>query len=119
MQAQYGRSKATAGNSGLIYKGPIDCSKHLIREFGIRNGLYRGFWATVAREIPACAGFYSGFEFAKRKLTLEGNSPDSLPPSKLMLAGSFGGCSYWLCCYPLDVVKSKVRYILHIIICYS
>jgi len=107
MQAQYG--KATAGNSGLIYKGPIDCSKHLIREFGIRNGLFRGFWATVAREIPAYAGFYSGFEFAKRKLTPEGSSPDSLPPSKLMLAGSLGGCSYWICCYPFDVVKSKVQ----------
>ncbi|RIA99285.1 mitochondrial carrier [Glomus cerebriforme] len=106
MQAQYG---ATAGSSGLIYKGPIDCAKHLISEFGIRNGLFRGFWATVTREIPAYAGFYSGFEFAKRKLTSEGSSPDSLPPSKLMLAGSFGGFSYWICCYPFDVVKSKVQ----------
>lgn len=109
MQAQYGSSKAKIGTGELIYKGPIDCARHLISEFGIRNGLFRGFWATVAREIPAYAGFYSGFEYFKRKLTPEGSSPDSLPPSKLMLAGSFGGFSYWLCCYPLDVVKSKVQ----------
>ncbi|CAI2178996.1 9706_t:CDS:10 [Funneliformis geosporum] len=109
MQAQYGSSKAKIGTGELIYKGPIDCARHLISEFGIRNGLFRGFWATVAREIPAYAGFYSGFEYFKRKLTPEGSNPDILPPSKLMLAGSFGGFSYWLCCYPLDVVKSKVQ----------
>ncbi|CAG8654495.1 9270_t:CDS:2, partial [Acaulospora colombiana] len=103
MQAQYGST-----SSGGLYKGPLDCAQHLIREFGIRNGLFRGFWATVFREIPAYGGFYSGFEFIKRKLTPEGTDPNSLPPSKLMVAGSFGGLSYWLCCYPLDVIKSKV-----------
>ncbi|CAG8494293.1 15347_t:CDS:2 [Acaulospora morrowiae] len=105
MQAQYGSTKG----GGALYKGPLDCAQHLIREFGIRNGLFRGFWATVFREIPAYAGFYSGFEFAKRKLTPEGADPNALPPGKLMIAGSFGGLSYWLCCYPLDVVKSKVQ----------
>ncbi|KAF0527648.1 mitochondrial carrier [Gigaspora margarita] len=103
LQAQYGSNKVAQ------YKGPVDCAQQLIKEFGIRNGLFRGFWATVAREIPAYAGFYSGFEFAKRKLTPVGRSPDSLSPSKLMLAGSFGGICYWSCCYPLDVIKSKVQ----------
>ncbi|CAG8501157.1 6051_t:CDS:2 [Diversispora eburnea] len=109
MQAQYGSNKVSIGNSALIYKGPVDCARHLIREFGIRNGLFRGFWVTVAREIPAYAGFYSGFEFSKRKLTPDKGNPNDLPPSKLMIAGAFGGVSYWLCCYPLDVIKSIVQ----------
>ncbi|CAG8519584.1 6131_t:CDS:2 [Racocetra fulgida] len=104
MQAQYGSSEVSR------YKGPVDCAQQLIKEFGIRNGLFRGFWATVAREIPAYAGFYSGFEFAKRKLTPIGGNPNNLPPSTLMIAGSFGGICFWSCCYPLDVIKSKVRH---------
>ncbi|CAG8467420.1 9627_t:CDS:2 [Cetraspora pellucida] len=102
MQAQYGSTEVSR------YKGPIDCAQQLIKEFGIRNGLFRGFWATVAREIPGYAGFYGGFEFAKRKLTPVGSSPDNLPPTTLMLAGSFGGICFWSFCYPLDVIKSKV-----------
>ncbi|CAH1759684.1 8939_t:CDS:2 [Entrophospora sp. SA101] len=112
MQAQYGKPSlltSTAGSNIVVYKGPIDCAKQLIKEYGIRNGLFRGFWATVAREIPGYAGFYAGFEFTKRKLAPVGTSPDDLSPGRLMLSGSIGGVSYWLCSYPLDVVKSKVQ----------
>ncbi|KAG9290669.1 hypothetical protein G9A89_011632 [Geosiphon pyriformis] len=110
MQAQYGSVKTgPTAKDVLLYKGPIDCAQKLLQEHGIRNGLFRGFWATVFREIPGYAGFYSGFEFAKRKLTLYGSNPDNLPPSRLMAAGAFGGVCYWLCCYPLDVVKSKIQ----------
>src|SRR6185369_13940040 len=99
MQAQYGSTK-NISTDAVVYKGPIDCAKHLIKEYGIRHGLFRGFWVTVMREIPGYAGFYTGFEFAKRRLTPPGSNPDSLSLSRLMLAGSVGGISYWLCCYP-------------------
>ncbi|KAL1920624.1 uncharacterized protein VTP21DRAFT_1001 [Calcarisporiella thermophila] len=102
LQGQYGGRK--------VYSGPIDCAKKLIAEAGIRRGLFRGFWATVARETPAYAGFYTGFEFMKRKLTPPGEDPSQLEPSRLMIAGACGGISYWLCCYPLDVVKSRVQH---------
>jgi len=61
---------------------------------------------TVAREIPAYAGFYAGFEVVKRKITPLGEEPGVL---QLMTAGAAGGVSYWVCCYPLDVIKSVVQ----------
>ncbi|KAL5531850.1 hypothetical protein ACEPAF_5413 [Sanghuangporus sanghuang] len=76
--------------------------------WGFRKGVMRGFWVTVAREIPAYAGFYTGFEFAKRRFR-ERYPGSSLPVWALLASGSCGGISYWLACYPLDVIKSRVQ----------
>ncbi|KAG9120653.1 hypothetical protein FRC07_003783 [Ceratobasidium sp. 392] len=76
-------------------------------DWGFRKGVMRGFWATVAREIPAYAGFYTGYEFAKRKFQAQYGK--DLPVWALLTSGSCGGISYWLACYPLDVVKSRVQ----------
>ncbi|KAF8519511.1 mitochondrial carrier [Gautieria morchelliformis] len=79
----------------------------LYKTWGFRQGVMRGFWVTVAREIPAYAGFYTGFEFAKRQF--RNTLGDTLPVWALLTSGSFGGICYWLACYPLDVVKSRVQ----------
>ncbi|KAH7334849.1 mitochondrial carrier [Rhizoctonia solani] len=77
------------------------------RDYGFRKGVMRGFWATVAREIPAYAGFYTGYEFAKRQF--RSKYGDKVPVWGLLASGSCGGICYWLSCYPLDVVKSRVQ----------
>jgi len=45
-----------------------------------------------------------------------GNSPaqglsckQQLSHGDLMLAGGLGGTAFWLSCYPLDVIKSKIQ----------
>ena len=68
-------------------------------------------------KVPAYAGFYGGFEYAKRKLGgsvpahvhrqmhghhLYGQHGQSLPVSKLMFAGVFGGIMSWICCCSFD-----------------
>ncbi|KAH7104696.1 mitochondrial carrier [Auriculariales sp. MPI-PUGE-AT-0066] len=98
MQAQYGQP----GDKRLSV-----VAREMWRDWGFRKGVMRGFWVTVAREIPAYAGFYSGFEFAKR--SFQQTYGPSLPILPLMASGSFGGICYWLACYPLDVVKSRVQ----------
>lgn len=76
-------------------------------QYGFRNGIMRGYWVTVAREIPAYAGFYTAFEFSKRQFAKTyGNQ---LPVWALLASGSTGGIAYWLACYPLDVVKSRIQ----------
>ncbi|KAI9244537.1 kinase-like domain-containing protein [Sporodiniella umbellata] len=87
------------------FRGPIDCATEVVRQEGYR-GLLRGLWATVVREIPAYAGFYTGFEVVKRHYSQDDHQPNVL---ELMTAGAVGGIGYWLCCYPLDVVKSMVQ----------
>lgn len=81
------------------------------RQHGLRNGIMRGYWITVVREIPAYAGFYAAYETVKRRLervqgsTLYGEGKTAT----FLTAGAAGGLGYWLSCYPLDVIKSKVQ----------
>ncbi|EKM81349.1 hypothetical protein AGABI1DRAFT_99375 [Agaricus bisporus var. burnettii JB137-S8] len=84
------------------------------RDWGFRQGIMRGFWVTLAREIPAYAGYANfshisiiGFEFSKR--TFAKKYGDDIPVWALLASGSMGGIAYWLACYPLDVVKSRVQ----------
>ncbi|KAK0547497.1 hypothetical protein OC845_004066 [Tilletia horrida] len=104
MQAQYGSPED---------RKLSQVARDLWREHGFKRGVMRGFWVTVAREAPAYAGFYAGFESAKRafRRTLYPDLPKDqmLPLWCLMLSGSTGGICNWLACYPLDVVKSKVQ----------
>jgi len=77
------------------------------KDYGFKRGVMRGYWVTVAREIPAYAGFYTAFEFSKRNFSQTYSS--DLPVWALLASGSTGGIAYWLCCYPLDVVKSRIQ----------
>ncbi|KAJ2194455.1 hypothetical protein IW139_004639 [Coemansia sp. RSA 353] len=106
LQVQYN----AAARGAEVFRGPVPLARHLVQQFGAR-GIAWGFWATVAREIPAYAAFYSGFEFAKRRFAdlLTDGDASKLSPLPLMLSGSLGGVSYWVACYPLDVIKSRVQ----------
>jgi solute carrier family 25 (mitochondrial carnitine/acylcarnitine transporter), member 20/29 len=102
------RLQATAG--GLEQRTLKDEFKAIYTKSGI-PGLYRGMYMTVLREIPGYAGFYTGFEAVKRyqtDLNFKSGTGD-LSLLQLMIAGSFGGISYWVACYPLDVLKSKIQ----------
>ncbi|KAI0632244.1 mitochondrial carrier [Trametes polyzona] len=77
------------------------------RDWGFRKGIMRGYWVTVAREIPAYAGFYTAFEISKRKFSERYGA--QIPVWALLASGSTGGIAYWLACYPLDVVKSRIQ----------
>ncbi|KAJ2600283.1 hypothetical protein GGF39_001861 [Coemansia sp. RSA 1721] len=104
LQVQYGNAGNTASS------GPVALGRHLASQFGVR-GIMWGFWATVAREIPAYAAFYSAFEFAKRRFAhaLTDGDTDKLGVIPLMISGSAGGVGYWTASYPLDVIKSRVQ----------
>ncbi|KAF8270172.1 mitochondrial carrier domain-containing protein [Lactarius quietus] len=82
-------------------------AREMWTEWGFRKGIMRGYWVTVAREIPAYAGFYTAFEFSKRRFS-KTYGPD-LPVWALLASGSTGGIAYWLSSYPLDVIKSRVQ----------
>ncbi|KLO05860.1 mitochondrial carrier [Schizopora paradoxa] len=98
MQGQYGA--ATDKRLSTVVRD-------MWQQWGFRKGIMRGFWVTVAREIPAYAGFYTGFEFTKRRFRQRYRT--ELPLWALLASGSCGGIAYWLSCYPLDVVKSRIQ----------
>ncbi|KAG8833241.1 hypothetical protein FRC17_011072 [Serendipita sp. 399] len=82
MQGQYGA--ATDRRLSRVFRDTW--SAH-----GFKYGVMRGFWATVAREIPAYGAFYTGFEFAKRNF--QQRYGKELPVWALLSSGSFGGVS--------------------------
>ncbi|KAJ4471852.1 mitochondrial carrier domain-containing protein [Lentinula edodes] len=98
MQGQYGgaQDKRLSAVAGEMWS-----------QWGFRKGVMRGYWVTMAREIPAYAGFYTAYEFSKRKFASIYGS--ELPVWALLASGSTGGIAYWLSCYPLDVIKSRVQ----------
>jgi len=98
MQGQYG---------GAQDKRLRAVAKEMWSQWGFRKGVMRGYWITVAREIPAYAGFYTAYEFSKRNFTSAYGT--QLPVWALLASGSTGGIAYWLACYPLDVIKSRVQ----------
>ncbi|KAK0223441.1 mitochondrial carrier [Armillaria fumosa] len=128
--ASYGIALAgsMAGAANAILASPVEMFKVLMQgqygsatdkrlrrvvsdqwsQWGFRKGIMRGYWVTVAREIPAYAGFYTAYEFSKRKFAAAYYDQD-LPVWALLASGSTGGISYWLACYPLDVIKSRVQ----------
>ncbi|WVQ94801.1 hypothetical protein IAU59_001884 [Kwoniella sp. CBS 9459] len=99
MQGQYGGAgdKKLSGVVGDMW-----------RQYGFKNGIMRGYWVTVVREIPAYAGFYAGYETSKRYFAKK-YSPHAVPVWAVLTSGALGGVSYWLACYPLDVIKSRVQ----------
>ncbi|KAJ7628231.1 mitochondrial carrier domain-containing protein [Mycena polygramma] len=81
-------------------------AREMWAQWGFRKGIMRGYWVTVAREIPAYAGIVA-YEFSKRKFTAKYG--EQLPVWALLASGSTGGIAYWLSCYPLDVIKSRIQ----------
>ncbi|KAJ3554616.1 hypothetical protein NM688_g3014 [Phlebia brevispora] len=116
MQGQYGSKDD---------KRLRDVAREMWRDWGFRQGVMRGYWITVAREIPAYAGsdailffphlklltvfnrFYGAYEFSKRQFSAKYGQ--QLPIWALLASGSTGGIAYWLSCYPLDVIKSRIQ----------
>jgi len=85
-------------------------------------GLYRGFTATVLRDLGYGA-YFGSYEATSRILTpsspsLLGNStmlttmqPETLGPSwpALLVAGGVAGIVGWLVTFPMDVVKTRIQ----------
>lgn len=91
---------------GAKYKNTLDCAKQLVTQYGVR-GVYQGITATLLRNIPANAAYFSIYEWSKRKLS--GNGTDTLSPAAVLTAGGIAGIAYWFTCFPIDVVKSRFQ----------
>ena len=62
-----------------------------------------GFFLSLSSELTRL-----GYEATKRAFARR-FQPDPLPVWALLTSGGVGGICYWLACYPLDVVKSRVQ----------
>lgn len=82
-----------------IPSGAWSGTRHVLRLGGFK-ALFRGFGATVLRDSPAFAIYFSSFE----ALTREDKSM-----MKVFTAGGTAGMLSWIVLYPIDVVKSRIQ----------
>ena len=113
LQIQHGK-----GAADNIYKGPLQATTNIFRNYGV-SGLYRGWWATAWREVPAFGLYFSVYDYCKDRVTnmlaerAGLTEQDDVPHSHLWvsstLAGGLSGSLTWAVIYPIDVIKSRIQ----------
>lgn len=98
---------ATAPKEGeKRFAGPMDLGKHIIKTEGVRS-VFRGYMATNLRDSIASVGYFTTYEWLKRKLTPEGASGPSVAGT--LFAGGMAGIMNWLPAIPIDTLKSRLQ----------
>ncbi|KAL5822905.1 hypothetical protein ACOSQ4_020805 [Xanthoceras sorbifolium] len=90
------------------HKGPVDVARSILRREGLR-GLYRGFVITVLRDAPSHGFYFWTYEYMREQLHpgCRKNCQESL--RTMLMAGGLAGVASWVCCYPLDVMKTRLQ----------
>jgi solute carrier family 25 carnitine/acylcarnitine transporter 20/29 len=93
------------------YRSVIDAVQKLWRSGGLTS-LYRGFWITLARDVPAWSIYFVTFSAAKRVLSssdavLDGSVP--LSPGASLVAGGLAGAATWAVGMPMDTIKTAFQ----------
>lgn len=118
LQVQHGK-----GSADNVYSGPIQATKSILRSYGV-SGLFRGWWCTTLREVPAFGLYFSSYDYIKdnvnsflaRQSIVAGEDP--AVPVELQhshawlasaLAGGSSGCITWAAVYPVDVIKTRIQ----------
>ncbi|TDL28116.1 mitochondrial carrier [Rickenella mellea] len=96
------------GGNEQKYKGVIDVVRVLYKEGGIRS-IYRGSFATLARDGPGSAAYFAAYEVTKKALTPAGSSPSDLNLGAVIFAGGMAGVAMWSIAIPPDVLKSRLQ----------
>lgn len=93
------------------YSGPLAVARHVLAAEGGAVGLFRGLTPTLLREVPGNAAMFGTYAAVKAGMASAAGlaSVDALPKPALLVAGGVAGAAFWLSCYPMDVVKSKIQ----------
>lgn len=95
-------------NQVTSYKGPTDVARSIFRQEGWR-GIYRGLTITVLRDAPAHGLYFWTYEYIREQLHpgCRKNGQESF--RTMLIAGGLAGVASWICCYPLDVIKTRFQ----------
>eukprot|EP01025_Chloroclados_australasicus_P015621 TRINITY_DN17529_c0_g2_i1.p2 TRINITY_DN17529_c0_g2~~TRINITY_DN17529_c0_g2_i1.p2 ORF type:complete len:309 (-),score=29.48 TRINITY_DN17529_c0_g2_i1:479-1405(-) len=98
-------------SSAVIYRGPLDVAKYIVKNEGGVLGLFKGLGTTMLREVPGNAFYFGAYEGTKMYFVhlYKLDSVKQLDPLSLMFAGGIGGLAFWSTMYPTDVWKSKLQ----------
>jgi solute carrier family 25 carnitine/acylcarnitine transporter 20/29 len=95
--------KYSAETSKRLYSGPIDCSRQIFRQHGLR-GLYHGLGATL---IFRTFFFFWWGSYDVFTRWFKKNTAMSTPAINFW-AGGLSAQVFWLTSYPSDVIKQRI-----------
>ncbi|KDP37225.1 hypothetical protein JCGZ_06281 [Jatropha curcas] len=90
------------------HKGPISVAKSIIRREGAR-GIYRGFTITMLRDAPSHGFYFFTYEYMREQLHPGCRKTGQESLQTMLVAGGLAGVASWVCCYPLDVIKTRLQ----------
>lgn len=97
--------------AGGKYHGSLSALRVVWREEGLRQGLYRGFWASLWTYVPYCSLYFLAYD-SQRLWYLRWNGLQhefQIPfPVSLTLAASAAGFACF-CTNPMDVIKTRLQ----------
>ncbi|CAL9184627.1 unnamed protein product [Musa hybrid cultivar] len=88
--------------------GPISVAKEIVNKEGMK-GVYRGLWITVLRDAPSHGVYFWTYEYAREQIHPGCRKTCQESLGTMLVAGGLAGVVSWICCYPLDVVKSRLQ----------
>lgn len=92
----------------LHHKGPIDMARSIFRAQGLR-GIYRGLGITIMRDAPSHGVYFWTYEYMRERLHPGCRKTGQETMQTMVVAGGLAGVASWICCYPLDVVKTRIQ----------
>ena len=98
------RIKINLQHSNRQFNNSIDFFRNSVCKYGLRKTLYRGWTATLTREVPGYGIYFSTFDYIKKNIF--NNNPN---PFQTFLTGGFCGAFSWFFIYPSDVIKSRMQ----------
>lgn len=101
---EFVRNRLQANYSRDCRTSPMMVVKEAISKYGI-GSLFKGYLATVARDGPGVALYFSTFSTCRRLLSrAECNDTESL-----LFSSAFAGLAFWLWALPLDTAKTAIQ----------
>ncbi|XP_052180385.1 mitochondrial arginine transporter BAC2 [Diospyros lotus] len=88
--------------------GPVRVAKTIFRTEGLR-GIYRGLTITVLRDAPAHGFYFWTYEYTREHLHPGCRKSGQESFQTMLVAGGLAGVASWMCCYPLDVIKTRIQ----------
>lgn len=114
-----GSAATVASHAAPLYTGPRSCVSYVLAHQGVA-GLYRGFLPVVFCRMSNYA-YFGAYEMWKQvyarvvpsaatPASTGGGSQIAQKPTKAaaVFSGGMAGISYWLSCYPMDVIKARM-----------
>lgn len=87
-------TKFTHYGNNTLFLRPIDVAQQVWKNKGA-VGFFKGLVATLGREVPANAIYFSVYEYTKGALVPQGGTKEDLGSGSLLLAGGMAGLMFW------------------------